>query len=71
MDKLSEDHRGRVVVLSGDGDVLNIFNGSQEVKTDKVQFELIRAITTPSDHIVVSNLNTDILLLAHPTHRAK
>ncbi|CAC5403161.1 unnamed protein product [Mytilus coruscus] len=61
VDKLSEDYRGRVVILSEDGDVLNIFNGNPEVNTDKIPFQSMRATTTPSDNIVVSNQDNDNL----------
>ncbi|XP_052087144.1 uncharacterized protein LOC127724251 [Mytilus californianus] len=63
VDKLSEDKRGRVIILSEDGDVMNIFNGHPEENTDKIPFRPIRAITTPSDNIVVSNQNNDFLFV--------
>ncbi|XP_052087868.1 uncharacterized protein LOC127724905 [Mytilus californianus] len=61
VDRLSKDKRGRVVILSEDGDIMNLFNGHPEVNTDKIPFRPFRAVTTPSDNIVVSNENTDIL----------
>ncbi|XP_076079230.1 uncharacterized protein LOC143049502 [Mytilus galloprovincialis] len=61
VDKLSEDNRARVVILSEDGDVLNIFNGHPEVNTDKIPFKPIRIITTPIDTIVVSSHNINFL----------
>ena len=61
VDRLSEDDRGRVVILNEDGDVLNIFKGSPEVNTETEPFEPIRAVTTPSDNIVISSLNNEIL----------
>ncbi|XP_052087504.1 uncharacterized protein LOC127724561 [Mytilus californianus] len=61
VDQLSEDWRGRVVILSEDGDVLNTFNGNPEVNTDKIPFEPIYVLTTPFDNIIVSNRNHNIL----------
>ncbi|XP_063402663.1 uncharacterized protein LOC134686805 [Mytilus trossulus] len=63
VDILSEDERGRVVILSEDGDVLNIFSGHPEVNTDKIPFKPMCAFTTPSDNIIVSNLNHNIYFL--------
>ena len=61
VDKLSKDVRGRVIIPSEDGYVINTFNGHPELKTDKIPFKPRRVITTPSDSIVVSNKNNDIL----------
>ncbi|VDI76782.1 Hypothetical predicted protein [Mytilus galloprovincialis] len=57
VDRLSADNSGRVVILSGDGDILNTFSGN----TDKILFQPMRVFTTPSDHIIISNLNHSIL----------
>ncbi|CAC5412579.1 unnamed protein product [Mytilus coruscus] len=61
VDKLSADNSGRVVILSEDGDVLNTFSGNPQVNTDKIIFQPLRLSTTPSDNIIISNLNHSIL----------
>ncbi|VDI04245.1 tripartite motif-containing protein 71 [Mytilus galloprovincialis] len=63
VDRLSKDHRGRVVILSEDGDVLNTFSGNPEVNTEKKPFHPFRAFTTHSDNIAVSNLGSSILYI--------
>ncbi|XP_076079699.1 uncharacterized protein LOC143049841 [Mytilus galloprovincialis] len=61
VDRLSEDDRGRVVILSEDGDVINTFSGHPEFNTDKNPFKPKCAFTTHSDNIVVSKFASSIL----------
>ncbi|XP_071161346.1 uncharacterized protein [Mytilus edulis] len=63
VDKLSEDGRGRVVILSENGDVLNTFSGHPKINSDKKPFKPMCAFTTPSDNIIVSNLTHNIYFL--------
>ncbi|CAC5415136.1 unnamed protein product [Mytilus coruscus] len=55
VDKISEDSRGRVMILSEKGDVLNIFKGHSEINTDEIPFQPCLVFTAPSDNIVVSS----------------
>ncbi|CAG2192795.1 unnamed protein product [Mytilus edulis] len=50
--------KGRVVILSEDGDVLNTFSDPPEVK---VAFKPKHAFTTPSDRIIISDFTNDLL----------
>ncbi|XP_071136251.1 uncharacterized protein [Mytilus edulis] len=63
VDKLSEDYRARVVILSEDGDVLNTFSGHPEVNTDKIHFKPKCVFTTSSDNIIVSSTSSYIYFL--------
>ncbi|CAC5381905.1 unnamed protein product [Mytilus coruscus] len=58
VDRLSKDARGRVVILSEDGDVLNTFHGHPEVN---VSFQPMHSRTAISESIIVSNLSCSIL----------
>ncbi|XP_071135795.1 uncharacterized protein [Mytilus edulis] len=60
VDKLSEDGRGRVVVLNRDGDILQIYIGYQEVNNADNPFKPVGIVTTPSDNIIVAELNVYI-----------
>ncbi|XP_052090088.1 uncharacterized protein LOC127726681 [Mytilus californianus] len=61
VDHLSKDLSGRVVILNGDGNVLNTFSGHPEVNTDKFPYKPLCAFTTHSDNIVVSDTFSSIL----------
>ncbi|XP_071137200.1 uncharacterized protein [Mytilus edulis] len=60
VDKLSEDGRGRVVVLNREGDILQIYTGHHEVNNEKKPFKPVNIVTTPSDNIIVAELNVYI-----------
>ncbi|CAC5424559.1 unnamed protein product [Mytilus coruscus] len=60
LDQLSEDGRGRVVVLSRDGDILQIYTGHQEISSENNPFKPVQIVTTPSDNIIVTHFNTYI-----------
>ncbi|XP_063402708.1 uncharacterized protein LOC134686833 [Mytilus trossulus] len=57
VDKLSEDFRGRVVVLNRDGDILQIYTGHHEINNEKKPFKPVKIVTTPSDNIIVTELS--------------
>ncbi|CAC5424544.1 unnamed protein product [Mytilus coruscus] len=57
VDRLSEDIRGRVVVLNRDGDILQIYTGHHEVNNEDKPFQPLNIVTTPSDSIIVTELN--------------
>ncbi|XP_071135817.1 uncharacterized protein [Mytilus edulis] len=61
VDKLSEDTRGRIVVLNRDGDILQIYTGHHEVNNENKPFKPVNIVTTPSDNIIVADLNIYIL----------
>ncbi|VDI62891.1 Hypothetical predicted protein [Mytilus galloprovincialis] len=61
VDKLSEDFRGRIVVLNRDGDILHIYTGHHEVNNENNPFKPVNIVTTPSDNIIVTQLNIYIL----------
>ncbi|VDI45562.1 Hypothetical predicted protein [Mytilus galloprovincialis] len=61
VDKLSEDGRGRVVVLNRDGNILQIYTGHHEVNNEDNPFKPVNIVTTPSDNIIVTQLNIYIL----------
>ncbi|XP_052090154.1 uncharacterized protein LOC127726720 [Mytilus californianus] len=60
VDRLSEDNRGRVVVLNRDGDILQIYTGHHGVNNENKPFKPVNIVTTPSDNIIVTQLNSYI-----------
>ncbi|VDI45561.1 tripartite motif-containing protein 66 [Mytilus galloprovincialis] len=60
VDKLSEDGRGKVVVLNREGDILQIYTGHHEVNNEKKPFKPVNIVTIPSDNIIVAELNVYI-----------
>ena len=58
VDELSEDRRGTVVVLNRDGDILQIYTGHHEVNNENKPFKPVNIVTTPSDNIIVVDLET-------------
>lgn len=61
VDRLNDDYRGRVVVLSQGGDILGIYNGLPEVNTDKDPFTPRGILTLPSDNIIVTDMDNHLL----------
>ncbi|VDH96988.1 Hypothetical predicted protein [Mytilus galloprovincialis] len=57
VDELSEDFRGRIVVLNRDGDILQIYTGHHEVNNENKPFKPVYIVTTPSDNIIVTELS--------------
>ncbi|XP_052090155.1 uncharacterized protein LOC127726721 [Mytilus californianus] len=57
VDRLSEDNRDRVVVLNRDGDILQIYTGHHQVNNENKPFKPVNIVTTPSDNIIVTQLN--------------
>ncbi|XP_076075705.1 uncharacterized protein LOC143046427 [Mytilus galloprovincialis] len=48
---ITEDNRGRVLVLSKVGDIINEYNGCQDINTEDKPFKPASITTTPSDNI--------------------
>ncbi|XP_071145453.1 uncharacterized protein [Mytilus edulis] len=63
VDHLDNDYRGRVVVLSPGGDVLGTYTGHPDVNTREKLFKPHGILTTPSDNIVVTDVNYHLLHL--------
>ncbi|XP_071121368.1 uncharacterized protein [Mytilus edulis] len=61
VDWLDKDYRGRVVVLSPGGDVLGTYTGQPDVNTVKKPFKPKGILTTPSDNILVTDVNNNLL----------
>ncbi|XP_052082404.1 uncharacterized protein LOC127720032 [Mytilus californianus] len=61
VDWFSDDRRGQVVVLSPEGDILGIYTGHSDVNTNNNPFTPVGILTTPSDNIVVTDLNNHLL----------
>ncbi|XP_063404216.1 uncharacterized protein LOC134687688 [Mytilus trossulus] len=61
VDRLSDDGRGRVVVLNSDGDILQIYTGHHDVNNEENPFKPVNIVTTPSDNIIVVDLVTYVL----------
>ncbi|XP_076085383.1 uncharacterized protein LOC143056187 [Mytilus galloprovincialis] len=61
VDWLDNYHRGRVVALAPGGDILGIYSGHPEVNTDNNPFKPRGILTTPSDIIVVIDLDNPSL----------
>ncbi|XP_071133124.1 uncharacterized protein [Mytilus edulis] len=60
VDQLSKEYRGRVVVLNRDGDILQIYSGHDEINNEDNPFHPVNIVTTPSDNIIVAQLNNNI-----------
>ncbi|CAC5382140.1 TRIM71 [Mytilus coruscus] len=61
VDWLDKDHRSRVVVLSPGGDILGTYTGHPDVNTKKKPFNPGGILTTPSDNIVVTDMDNHLL----------
>lgn len=61
VDRLNDNYRGRVVVLSQGGDIMGIYNGMSEVNTDKDPFTPRGILTLPSDNIIVTDMDNHLL----------
>ncbi|XP_071170934.1 uncharacterized protein [Mytilus edulis] len=61
VDELNQDSRGRVVVLNMDGDILHIYTGQHDINDEDKLFKPVKIDTTPSDNIIVTELNNNIL----------
>ncbi|XP_063409711.1 uncharacterized protein LOC134692972 [Mytilus trossulus] len=61
VDMLDYDFRGRVVVLSPGGDILGTYTGHPDVNTEEKPFEPKGILTTPSDNIVVTDVENHLL----------
>ncbi|CAC5364910.1 TRIM71 [Mytilus coruscus] len=51
------DDRGRIIVFAPGGDILGNYTGHPDVNTEKDPFKPVGILTTPSDNIVVTDLN--------------
>ncbi|XP_071133123.1 uncharacterized protein [Mytilus edulis] len=60
VDQLSKEYRGRVVVLNKDGDILQIYSCHDEINNEDNPFQPVNIVTTPSDNIIVAQLNNHI-----------
>ncbi|CAC5390747.1 unnamed protein product [Mytilus coruscus] len=61
VDRLDDDYRGRVVVLSQGGDILGTYTGLSEVNTDNDPFTPRGILTLPSDNIIVTDMDNHLL----------
>ncbi|XP_063408439.1 uncharacterized protein LOC134692025 [Mytilus trossulus] len=61
VDILDDDGRGRVVVLSPGGDILDTYTGHPKVNTEEKPFEPRGILTTPSDNIIVTDVVNHLL----------
>lgn len=61
LDRLGHDRRGRVVVLTPGGDILGIYTGHFDVNTGEKPFGPVGLLPIPSDNIVVSDVDNDLL----------
>ncbi|XP_071162341.1 E3 ubiquitin-protein ligase TRIM71-like [Mytilus edulis] len=59
VDKISGDNR-KVVVLGQGGHIINQYTGHPTINKSK-PFKPVNIVTTPSDNVVVTDLNTEIL----------
>ncbi|XP_063425616.1 uncharacterized protein LOC134710599 [Mytilus trossulus] len=60
VDKISDDFRGKVVVLGQGGHIINQYTGHSTINKSE-PFKPVHIVTTPSDNVVVSDLDTGIL----------
>ncbi|XP_071162360.1 E3 ubiquitin-protein ligase TRIM71-like [Mytilus edulis] len=60
VDRISDDARGKVVVLGQGGHIINQYTGHPTINKSK-PFKPVRIVTTPSDNVVVTDLNIPIL----------
>lgn len=61
IDLLDEEGRGRVVVIGQDGNVLGIYFGHNEVNTMEKPFKPADLLVTPSDNIMVTDMDNDLI----------
>ncbi|VDI79424.1 Hypothetical predicted protein [Mytilus galloprovincialis] len=57
VDWLDNEGRGRVVVLSPGGDILGVYTDPPDVNTGKKPFTPRGILTTPSDNIILTDMN--------------
>ncbi|XP_071162361.1 E3 ubiquitin-protein ligase TRIM71-like [Mytilus edulis] len=60
VDKISDDWSGKVVVLGYGGHIINQYTGHPTINKSE-SFKPVHIVTTPSDNVVVMDLDTDIL----------
>lgn len=63
VDWFDDGCRGRVVVLSPEGDILGIYTGHPDVHSNNNTFIPVGIVATPSDNIFVTDLNNHLLLI--------
>ncbi|VDI23142.1 Hypothetical predicted protein [Mytilus galloprovincialis] len=61
VDLLDNDGRGKVVVLSPGGDILGTYTGHSDVNTEEKPFKPTGILTTPSDNIIVTDVENHLL----------
>ncbi|XP_071165943.1 uncharacterized protein [Mytilus edulis] len=60
VDKISADFRGKVVILGQEGHIINQYTG-HPTNNKSEPFKPVDIVTTPSDNVVVTDLNIPIL----------
>ncbi|XP_071162358.1 uncharacterized protein [Mytilus edulis] len=60
VDWISDDARGKVVILGEGGHIINQYTGHPTINKSK-PFKPVDIVTTPSDNVVVMGFDTDIL----------
>ncbi|XP_071162328.1 uncharacterized protein [Mytilus edulis] len=60
VDRISDDARGKVVVLGQEGHIINQYTGHPTINKSK-PFKPAHIVSTPSDNVVVKGLNIPIL----------
>ncbi|CAC5371511.1 unnamed protein product [Mytilus coruscus] len=63
VDRLSDDGRGRVLVLGEGGNILNEYNGCEDIKTKDQPFKPASITTTPSDKVIVTDFYNHLHIL--------
>lgn len=61
IDQYHGDGRGRVIILSHSGDILQTYSGHAELNSRDRPFKPVGIVTSPSDKIIVPNLNYHML----------
>ncbi|VDI25571.1 Hypothetical predicted protein [Mytilus galloprovincialis] len=60
VDEISDDWCGKVMVLGQEGHIINQYTGHPTINKSE-PFKPVHIVTTPSDNVVVMDLDTDIL----------
>lgn len=53
-----DDFHGVVTVLRKDGEVIKIYKGHSDINTEETPFDPVDLLTTPSDNIIIFDINT-------------
>lgn len=61
VDRLKDDGRGRVVVIGEEGNSIVTYSGHHEINTEDRPFTPAGLLTTPSDSILVTDMNNNLV----------